>query len=340
MNLVRAWSSFWFRPTSGGPLGLFRILVGLIALAHIGLLANESDYWLSDKGIYQGTEARDIAGPLRPSPLQYVQDPLTVSLFLGASAFVAVLFTVGFKTLITSILLYLAVLSIQHRNIQSHAGPDSLLLIYLFYLMFSQCGSAFSIDGLLAARNRGTLAEPIIVPWPQRLIQLQIVLIYFLTAIWKVHGTTWLDGTALHIVLTNGEFSRFPDTILPRYPIIINLLTHGALLIEFLLPALVWFRATRVPVLVLGVMLHGGIMLTMNINLFSELMMASYLTFLSPEEFQSLLKPFRLSFWVSAKPGETSSDQTDLDPAEQSSEVSEALRIDRATSNETAGVGL
>ena len=305
MNPIRAWSNFWFRPTSAGPLGLFRILIGLIALAHLGLLANESDYWLSDQGLYQGTEAVELAGPLRPSPLQYFQSPLSISLYIGVSAFVAVLFTVGYKTRISAALLYFVVLTIQHRNIYSHGGPDSLLLILLFYLMLSPSGAAFSIDALQRARKRGTLAEPLIVPWAQRLIQLQIALVYFDTAILKAHGGTWLDGTALHLVLTNGEFSRFPDTWLPHYPILINLLTHTALLVEFMLPAFLWFRAMRVWMIALGVMLHLGILATMNVNLFSELMIASYITFLAPDEFQSLIKPFRPSFWLrSARQGD------------------------------------
>ena len=316
MNPLRAWSNFWFRRTSPGPLGLFRILIGLITLVHLGLLANESNYWLSNQGLYQGTEAIELAGPLRPSPLQYFQDPLFVSLYIGASAFVAVLFTVGFKTRISAVLLYLAVLTIQHRNIYSHGGPDSLLLILLFYMMLSPCGAAFSIDATRQSRKRGTLAEPLIVPWAQRLIQLQIALVYFDTAILKAHGTTWLDGTALHLVLTNGEFSRFPGTWLPHYPIVINLLTHVALLIEFLLPAFLWFRATRLWMIALGVMLHLGILVTMNVNLFSEMMIASYLTFLAPDEFQAIIKPFRPSAWLRFANRERLPEGLRVDPAE------------------------
>src|SRR5581483_2414204 len=106
-------------------------------------------------------------------------------------------------------------------------------------------GAAYSIDAWRAARKRGTRAEPLIVPWAQRLIQLQCSLIYFNTAVFKCRGSSWLDGTALHYVLSNSEVGWFRLDFLTEYPIAINLLTHGGLLIEFALAFLLWSRATR-----------------------------------------------------------------------------------------------
>src|SRR5262245_33901504 len=98
MNPIRAWNRFFFGPISARPLGLFRIAFGLVILCSLALRAFDFDYWLTDAGLFQGSEARELAGPLRFSPLQYVHDPILVRTFGAAIAVIALLFTLGWRT--------------------------------------------------------------------------------------------------------------------------------------------------------------------------------------------------------------------------------------------------
>jgi hypothetical protein len=296
MNPLRAWNAFWFQPTSARPLGAFRICYGLIALANLALLSSTFDYWYSGAGLLQGPEAREIAGPLRFSPLQYFQDPATGHAVLAATAVVTVLFTLGWHTRVMSVLLYLGTLTLYHRNIVTNCGQDELLTILAFYLMLTPCGAAYSLDARRAARRRGAPADALIVPWAQRLIQCQLCLIYFNTAVWKCVGFAWPNGTALHYVLHNPETGRLTLDPLSQYPVAISLLTHGALMAEFLLAFLLWFRPTRRWMIALGVILHVGVEFVVNAPLFTPLMIACYLTFLAADEWDTLaggLNPFR-----------------------------------------------
>lgn len=297
MNPVRAWNRFWFAPISARPLGAFRIVFGLLILANLAYLAVDLDYWCTDAGLLQGPEAREAAAPLRFSPLQYYQSPATVRAFFGATAAVAVLFTVGWRTRLTGVLLYLGVLSIHHRNILSNAGPDVLVLIMLFYTMLSPSGAAYSLDARREARRRGGPAEPLIVPWAQRLIQVQLCLIYFVTAVLKCNGATWLNGTAIHYVLNNSEVARFRLDPLTEYPLAVNALSLAGLVSEFALAFLLWFRATRPWVILAGILLHGGILFMVNVPIFGELMTACYLTFLAPDELDALLRRLNPGNW-------------------------------------------
>src|SRR5262245_1040735 len=165
MNPVRAWNRFWFGPISARPLGLYRILFGLIVLCHLGLLTVELDHWYTDAGLLRGDEARRAAGPLRFSVLQWIQDPVSVRLAFGVVALVAVGFIVGWRTRLMSVLLYLGMMSIYHRNISTNCGPDMIMMIMCFFFMLSPCGAAYSLDARRLARRRGTLAEPLIIPW-------------------------------------------------------------------------------------------------------------------------------------------------------------------------------
>ena len=179
----------------------------------------EFDHWYTGAGLLQGTEAREAAGPLRFSPLQYVNDPQIAHAFLAFTVMVAVGFTLGWHTRIMSILLYLCMLSLYHRNVGSNGGPDAVPVILTFYMMLCPCGAAYSLDALRAAKKRGTAAEPLIVPWAVRLLQMQICLIYFQSCVIKCQGPIWLNGTVVHYILFLREFRVFDMEWLAQYPL-------------------------------------------------------------------------------------------------------------------------
>jgi hypothetical protein len=299
MNPVRAWNRFWFSPISARPLGVFRIVFGLIALANLAFMAFDMDYWFTDIGLLHGDEARLVAGPLRPSILNWVQDPTSVRIFFAVTALLGVLLTIGWRTRVVSVLFFLGTLMIHHRNIVTNSGADALMMLMTFYVMLAPCGAAYSLDARRAARRRGTDAEPLIVPWAQRLIQLQICLVYFDTAVLKCNGATWLNGTALHYVLYNDEVGRFHLGTLRDYQVLVNLMTHGAILVEFCLAFLLWFRATRAATIFVGLALHTAILAVVNIPIFGELITACYLTFLTPEELDTMLGTLDPRTWLS-----------------------------------------
>ena len=251
----------------------------------------EFDHWYTGAGLLQGTEAREAAGPLRFSPLQYVNDPRVRSCRSSRfTALVAVAFTLGWRTRLMSILLYLCMLSLYHRNVGSNGGPDAVPSILTFYMMLCPSGAACSLDAVRAAKRRGTAAEPLIIPWAVRLLQMQICLIYFQSCVIKCQGPIWMNGTTVHYILFLREFRVFNMEWLAQYPLVINVMTHGALLIEFSLAFWLWFRPTRRWAILGGVLLHMGIRPILNMPGFGEVMIATYLTFLAPDELDALLR--------------------------------------------------
>jgi hypothetical protein len=296
MNPIRAWNRFWFAPVSARMLGVYRVVFGVLVLLNLLLISVDLDYWYTDAGLLRGTEARELAGPLRFSPLQFYQDPTTVHAVFYATALVAIAFVLGWHTKIMSVLLYLGLLSLYHRNVATNCGPDVLMMITCFFMMLGPCGAAVSLDARRAARRRGTPAEPVIIPWAQRLIQIQLCLVYFDTAVLKCAGTTWLTGTAIHYVLFNHEVGQFDFEWLASYPILIGVLTLSALWMEFALPFLLWFRPARRWIALAGLLLHLGIIPLVNAPLFGEQMAALYLLFFDRDEIDALgraLNPIR-----------------------------------------------
>jgi len=319
---IRAWNVFFFTSTSARPLGVIRILFGLLALANLALCSVDLDHWYTGAGLLRGEEARVIAGPLQVSPLHYLQDQASVRVAFAFTALAAALLTIGWRTKLMSILFYLGMLSLQMRNLASSSGADVLLMTFAFNLMIAPCGAAYSVDAWRESRRRGTPAEPLILAWGLRLIQIQIGLVYTLAAVLKAGGALWMDGSALHYVLNNSEVRRLDVSVLTHYPILINLMTYSALMMEFSLAFLIWFRAARPYVLWVGLMLHAGIMVTINIPIFGELMWVGYLAFLTPPEFDALLKAVDVRRWFAKPKGaEVAGDEPDPAPAFRPSSI-------------------
>ena len=293
-KLVRAWNSFWFAPVSARPLGAFRIALGTLALVSILLWLRDPIPWLTDAGIMRGQEPRQIAGVLRPSVLQWVQDPLSVRVFLWSLAAVAFAFTIGWRTRVMSILLYLGTLCIHHRVVFATTGADCLLMNLLFCAMLSPCGASFSLDSLRRRRKTGEDVDALIAPWGQRLIQIQISVLYFATASFKDRGLSWLDGTAIHYPLNNEEVRRYTFG-LDHAPIeLLNIFTHTVLYLEFALAFLLWVRAARPAMMIFGCFLHLGMILTINAPLFSELVLAGYFAFMTPADLSRIFGGMRV----------------------------------------------
>jgi hypothetical protein len=291
---IRAWNRFWFAPVSARPLGAFRILYGAIAVANIALLLGfDLDYWFTSRGIFQPGESAEIAGPLRQSFLHAIQDPFWVRVVLWSVMASAVGLMVGWHTRLMSILYYVGIVAIHHRNVATASGADVLVAVIAFYLMLSPCGAAYSLDARRAAKKRGwTEADPLIMPWAQRLIQIQVCVVYLASAILKISGPAWVNGTALHYVLCNSEVGRFDLAFLAGYPLLVNVLTYGALVIELSLGLFLWSKRARPWVIVGGISLHVGILFLVNIPIFGEAMTACYICFLTSGEWESLRARF------------------------------------------------
>jgi len=257
----------FFERVPSHSLGLFRILVALLILITFLYDAPHIAEYYSDEGIVPQEAVEQHFRQFRFSLLDYIQSPLGVYaayFLLLASAFFLMF---GFHTRLAAILTFVLLLSFHERNwLILHSG-DSLLRVMVFYLMVTDSGASLSVD---AARK----GERLIPRWQRWLIQFQVSVFYFFAGLAKTAGPLWLNGTAVHYALSNDVFTRFSFTWLGNAPLLLNFLTWGALFIELSVPFLLWFRATRLPALVLAVALQLGILVTMNIGTFQLISMA------------------------------------------------------------------
>lgn len=288
---LRDLDRFWFGAGSPLPMGIFRALMGGLILLNLLMLLPDWSTWFSEDGFVPTwigsrylTPKVDAGFGLqvpRFDPLVGITDARIALAFYLVTLAAAALTTVGLFTRAASIVLALGIIALHHRNAIILHGGDSVIRLGAIYLALAPSGAAFSLD----ARRRGTPPEPV-SQWPRRLVQFNMALIYF-TATWgKYFGSNWKNGLATYFPAQLNEFKRFPVPGLFNELPFVRVTTYGTLFIEFTLAILIWFRPLRKWVLLGGMMLHGYIEWSMNIPLFSFLMMSMYVVWFDGEEIE------------------------------------------------------
>jgi hypothetical protein len=111
---------------------------------------------------------------------------------------------------------------------------------------------------------------------------------YFLSAFHKTHADVWFNGIATYYTLSLERFKGTPfNDTLARNGIFVTLSTYFTILTEMFFPVLVWFKQTRLLVILAATFLHMGIFVFMMIYDFQLIFIASYGFFFSDQEWST-----------------------------------------------------
>ena len=309
-SVARGWDRFVFAPADPTPLGLIRVAVGALLFWSLLVYGMDLHAFLGRAGwmnleVVEGF--RRVQTPHAWSFWFHVPDELLRPAWV-ACLLVLAAFTLGLWSRTTAVLSWVIAVSTVRRAPISVYGFDDIVTIWAFYLAASGAsGRAVSLDRTLARwkRNRAEVAARRRdgrwsacsgVPAPSiaaniglRLIQCHLVLIYGMSGLSKFRGNAWWEGMATWGTLADGEFRLFDLTWLAAYPLVLNAMTHLALLVETTYPALIWVKPAR-PLVLAGVTaLHLGISLTLGLFEFGLAMIAGNLAFVSGPWLRSLV---------------------------------------------------
>jgi Vitamin K-dependent gamma-carboxylase len=183
----------------------------------------------------------------------------------------------------------LAVLGLWPREALLIASSLGLFLLLLcFLLAFTPCDRSF-----LIARKPHTLpdAERIAPTFARRLFQSQVSLVYLGSACGKLLDPDWRGGQVLLLRFAGtGPFWAARGVTLPSWldaalssVLFASLAAKLAISTELFIALGMWFPRTRRLALWVGVLFHFSIEVSARVELFSWLMVASYLSFVVPE---------------------------------------------------------
>ncbi len=266
---------------------VLRMAVGLLACVYALAWLPDAALWFSDEGVLQSRTAAILHGGQYKSLYHFLPQTSEMAFASVMLLFAqSVLLALGVFSRFQAACIFLLLTSLQHRNVLIVDGQDSVMRWLIFFLIFMPVDHAWS---LWRAIRRGPPSSATQAnAWGLRLVQIELTAIYFSTAIIKLTGATWRDGTALYYVARMDDvFGRFwlPDFLFES-GWMVKPITWFVLAIEVALPFALWIPRWRLWAILFGFLLHLSIEYAMNLFLFEWLMMAGLLAFTKPSDFR------------------------------------------------------
>jgi len=285
-RLQEVWSAFFHTPESCAPQVLFRLLFGLVLVVNALLLFPLLTEFYGADGLWNHAAWRRCQGRGRLSLLHWLPaSSRTVRLLMWVHLLSCVCFLIGFQFRVSAVIVFLTLVSIHHRNTFILSSGDTLLRLFSFLAMFSSAGDALSMDALISGQRDFLMVDP----WPLRLMQLQVSIVYLRTVFWKLRGSLWWNGTAAwYPVWVETYLRNRPPRWLLTLPLI-RLATWGTLVVESSLGLLIWIRELRLPLIATGLVMHLVFEVVLNLQFFGWVMIVGLLLFLPPALVEDLL---------------------------------------------------
>ncbi|MEQ1830457.1 MAG: HTTM domain-containing protein [Pirellula sp.] len=297
MILVNAWNKFWFSRADVLPQSVTRIAVGMIWLAFLTVTAPNWERFYGSNGVLSIHDSRFPA--LQTTNCFGLIDAtdgwIATSYWWWIGLVCALCVTLGFKTRVATIGLFLFSTSIIQRNAFVVNGEELVTRMLLFYGCFSHWGTQLSFDRWIYCRKNPNVEHVPPMVWNWRLMQINFIMIYVISVPYKiVDDMDWLTGDALHwTVASDMWWTRgwMSELTLSFYGIPRKLLTWGTIFVEAAFPCLVCFRRTRLTITLAVIFLHLGIAYCIpGVTLFTLSMVAGAAMFISTESYQAIAR--------------------------------------------------
>lgn len=194
-------------------------------------------------------------------------------LFFVVQLFFAFIGLLGFFPKVSAFMVFFTMINLQNRIYSTISGGDILLCLMLFYLSFISDGKKLKNENLNQIQNA---FDRIFI----FLCKIQLLIVYSVSAIYKLQSTQWLDGSALQQILLIDEYSIPTLQHAVCYiPFVFKLLTWGTLLYQILFPFLIFVKRAKNYLLVSGIIFHLFIAFAMGLFNFSLVMICCYAIF-------------------------------------------------------------
>lgn len=259
-------------------LAFLRIAVACIIIADLLIRWGDIDWFMSSSGAYPAADSKTIAADLRFSVYWVLDSIWWAHLLFVANVFVAFMLMFGMRTRLSTVLVFIFLVSLQNRNPVLLQGGDNLLLLLVFWGLFLPWGERLSVDAAMtkqpATTNQyfgvGSVA-----------LLLQVLSVYFFSAFLK-NGAEWtVDGSAIYYALHNDQVAHLLAPYWRDWHAVTVPLTHYVWWLELLGPIIAlspWFNHwARGIAAFCFITLEIGFLFNLNVGLFPFISMASLL---------------------------------------------------------------
>jgi hypothetical protein len=268
-------------------LAAFRIALGLLLLADLLSRSRSLRAFYTDGGVLPRTALLAQHDSLHWSIHLAVGETWGQALLFAVAGLFAVALTVGYRTRLAAAVSWLLLVSLHNRTPDVLNGGDILLRLLLFWGLFLPLGARWAVDahhraddGDVSTAGSGSVASA-----ASAALLVQVVALYLTNAAFKLGGDVWVRGDGLRYVFSLGQFTVLLGDHLGQLPLLLHALDYvwlATISLSFALLLLTGWRRGVYACLLMG--MHLGMLVTMRIDLFPLVSVASLLPFL-PETF-------------------------------------------------------
>lgn len=223
----------------------------------------------------------------------------TVNLYLLFSIALSICFMLGILVKFSVIGLFFSVFLLKIRNLYLMDGADNVISAVLPFFFFIETIS-FS-DKYQSFKqsffNRYLVYKEVLMISSKLFsyaIMIQVCIIYLFSGIHKLHGETWINGTALYYILNSDDFSPSHfNQLFTQSLILVKVATWFTIFFQLTFPFLIWYKPFKKIYIILGIILHISIFIMMKIDNFSFVMIAIYSIFINNQQYINFSNPFK-----------------------------------------------
>lgn len=281
--LLQKIDQFLFAPGSGKVLAFFRIAIALFCILKFFSFYGDLLNIFGSQGYVKGDVAAILLADFMPRVSWFTHTVAAWGigevnaiyclffLFIG----VLILMCCGFQTRLMAILALFIHLMFFNSGRMFMYGVDYFTTSALFYCTIMPVGKYYSIDNFL--RHRLQNPSPVSI-FCIRVLQIHLCLVYFFGGFSKTLGVHWWNGEAIWRAISIPGFYQLDMSWLATVPWLSLVLSRMVMLVELSYPVLIWFRKTRLIVLLLVGSMHLGIGIAMGLHYFAALMILLNIT--------------------------------------------------------------
>lgn len=286
-DLIEIWNNFFFCEIPSINVGAFRILMGLLYFASACFLMSNWETLYSSRGVFHrdfwaATNSYKSFSLFRfvPGTDSFVK--LVLYMFLLSSFCMAV----GFFAELSVCVSFFLWISLVHRNIYIFHSGDALMRLMGFLLMFASSGNSLSVDNILSGES---LYLNTMIAWPQRLMMIQLSLVYLKSVYNKMlYGTGfWAYGLGVYYAVRNSVMVRNEMPGFLKNGVGVLLCSWITVVGQIVIGLGLWFRETRDYSVLCSLLLHFSFGFFLNLGLFSHIMISCLVLFIDPDLLQN-----------------------------------------------------
>lgn len=207
----------------------------------------------------------------------------TAGLMIVEAVF-ALMFALGWRTRLSAIVTFVLYGSLTNRDPMLLIGGDILICCLTFWAMFLPIGARFSVDAALAPASSPPPKNDQHLSWASLGLLLQVMSVYFFSAILK-NGVEWHpDYTAVYYALSLDRYATPLGQWLLNFPALLKALSMFVFWLEAFGPLLifapVFTKPVRFVIMLLFMGMHIGFIFCLELGHFPYVSLSSLTTFL------------------------------------------------------------